>query len=77
MVLHLAQAQAEERGGVFAARLDELEGGFVLGGGFDEAGGAHAVGFGHAAHGADHGGVDADVSEFDGGDEDAPGREGD
>ena len=44
MVLHLAQAQAEGRGGVFAASLDKLEGGFVLGGGFDETGGAHAVG---------------------------------
>ena len=75
MVLHLAQAQAEGRGGVFGARFDELEGGFVLGGGFDEAGGAHAMGFGDAAHGADHGGIDADVFEFDSGDEDAPGWE--
>ena len=64
MVLHLAQAQAEGRSGVFAARFGELEGGF------DEAGGAHAMGFGDAAHGADHGGIDADVFQFDSGDED-------
>lgn len=76
MVLHLAQAQAEGRRGVFAASLDKLEGGFVLGGGLDETGGAHAVGFSDAAHGADHGRVDADVFEFDSGNEDAPGGRG-
>ena len=65
MVLHLAQAQAEGRRGVLAASLDKLEGGFVLGGGFDETGGAHAVGLG-----------DADVFEFDSGNEDAPGGRG-
>lgn len=54
------------------ARLDELEGCFVLGAGFDEAGGPDALGFSDTAHCADHGGVDTDVLDFDSGNEEAP-----
>ena len=72
MILHLAQPEAEWCVRVLATRLDELEGGFIFGGSFDEAGGAHTLGFGDAAHGSDHGGVDGDVFEFDGRDAYAP-----
>ena len=44
----------------------------MLGGGFGKAGGAEAFGFCDAGHGLDHGVVDADVFEFNGGDEDTP-----
>lgn len=44
MILHLAQPEVQRGGFELAARLDELEGGFILGGGFNEAGLAHPLG---------------------------------